>query len=159
MRGFVLIVMALILPMQAAALSCLRPSVERSYAQVAAAQETYVVAEGRLTFDARKLPRDSSGSVKPPELTRISARLVGKSLSSNGFSVPFDQPVMLEVACFGPWCGRAETGGQVLAFLKRSKGAYTLQINPCGGRAFANPKAKMLKQVLACHTRGNCKAK
>ena len=158
MRALVLF-LALMLPVQAAALSCSRPSVERTYAAVAAAKETYVIVQGRLTFDPRKLPRDGDGARKPAKLTRIEARLAGKSLTSNGFSVPFDHPVTLEVACFGPWCGRAENGGQVLAFLKRSKDAYALEVNPCGGSVFANPKPKMLKQVVRCHQGGNCKAK
>ena len=156
---YLLFLVAIMLPMQAAALSCIRPSVERSYTEVAAAKESYVVAKGRLTFDQRKLPPDDNGPVKPPKLTRIEARLVGSSLSSKGFNVPFDQPVTLEVACYGPWCGRAESGGQVLAFLKRSKSGYALDINPCGGRSFADPKAKMLKQVVQCHKGGRCKAK
>lgn len=158
MRVLVFLV-ACMLPVQVAALSCIRPSVERSYAEAAAAKETYVIAQGRLTFNQRKLPRDGDGTRKPAKLTRIDAQLVGKSMTSNGFNVPFDHPVTLEVACYGPWCGRAENGGQVLAFLKRSKGGYALDINPCGGRAFANPKAKMLKQVVQCHKGGNCKTK
>lgn len=151
--------LVLVLPVQASALSCVPPSVERSYAQAADAKATYVIAKGRLTFDAKKLPRSNDGGPQQPALTRIKARLVGKSMTSKGFTVPFDHPVRLEVACFGPWCGRAENGGQVLAFMTRSKGGYALDINPCGGRAFANPKPKMLKQVLQCHTSGSCKAK
>lgn len=158
MRMLVFLLCAL-LPVQAAALSCIRPTVERSYAEVAAAKETYVIAEGRLTFDRRKLPRDGNGTKNPPKLTRIQARLVGKSMNASGFKVPFDRPVTLEVACFGPWCGSAENGGQVLAFIKRQKGSYQLEVSPCGGRVFANPRPAMLKKVVQCHKGRTCKAK
>ena len=156
MRLLVLL-MIVMLPVQAAALSCIRPSVERSYAEVAAAKETYVIAHGRLTFDRRQLPR--GGNNNAPKMTRISGKLVGKSMSSAGFNVPFDRPVTLEVACFGPWCGSAEDGGEVLVFIKRRKGSYSIDVNPCGGRVFANPRPAMLKQVVNCHKGRTCKAK
>ena len=156
---FLAFLVVVMLPMQAAALSCERPSVERTYAEVAAAKETYVIAQGRLTFDQRKLPRGGDGTVRPAKLTQIKARLLGKSMSSDGFNVPFDQSVTLEVACFSAWCGGAKSGGQVLAFLKRENGNYALSLTPCGGHVFANPKAKMLKQVVRCHQGGACKGR
>ncbi len=159
MIRFLTLLVALSLPMQAAALSCLRPSVARSYAEVAEAKEAYIVVHGRLTFDRRKLPRDGNHGIKPPKLTKIPARLVGKSMSAKGFTVPFDHEVTLDVACYGPWCGSAENGGQVLAFVKRSNATYALDVNPCGGRVFDNPKPKMLKQVLNCHKGRGCKPK
>lgn len=153
----VALVLMLVLPMQAAALSCLRPSVARTYKQVEAAAETYIIVTGRLTFDRRKLPK--GGNNVAPRLTQIPAKLVGKSMSAKGFKVPFDHPITLDVSCFGPWCGGAENGGQVLAFLKREQGQYALGLNPCGGHVFANPKSAMLKQVLRCHKGGACKPK
>ena len=146
----------LLLPMQALALSCVRPSVERSYQKVEAAKDTYVIATGRLTFDRALLPK--GGKNDSPKMTRVLARLVGKSMSSSGFNVPFDHPVTLEVACLSAWCGGAEDGGDVLAFLRREKGQYALGLSPCGGLAFANPKPAMLKKVLNCHKGWRCKA-
>lgn len=142
----------------ALALSCLVPSVERSYAEADAAAERYLVVEGRLTLNARQLPKSGSGTGtrKPPEMTRISSNILGKSMSSAGFVVPFDQDVVLEVACFGPWCGSVRNGDQVLAFVRRDGGEYLLSITPCGGDVFVNPKPSQLKTALDCHRGADC---
>lgn len=153
MRALAILLM-LLLPMQAAALSCLRPSVARTYIKAAAADETYIIASGRLTFDQGSLPK--GGNNDAPRMTHIPARLVGKSMTSDGFKVPFDHDITLEVACFGPWCGGAQNGAQVLAFVKRQGARYALSVTPCGGMVFANPKPAMLKQVLRCHRGGDC---
>jgi hypothetical protein len=150
------LLLLLLLPMQAAALSCLRPSVERTFAEASAAADVYVIVEGRLTLDTRKLPKAGPGQQKAPKMTRVAARLNGRSLSKDGFRVPFNQKINLEVACFGPWCGAAQNGDEVLAFLRRDGAAYSLAINPCGGFVFPNPKPSMLKQVQGCFQRGSC---
>ena len=144
------------LPVQAMALSCMRPSVERTFNEIHAAAEEYIAVEGRLTLNTRKLPRSHSNNQRPPELTRIRAKLSGTSLSHAGFKVPFDREITLNVSCFGPWCGSAQNGEQVLAFLKRQNGGYSLDINPCGGHVFSNPRPAMLKKVTRCMRRGNC---
>ena len=144
----------------ALALSCLAPSVERSYAQSDAATEHYLVVEGRLTLNARQLPKSGSGTGarNPPPMTIVPSKILGKSMSTAGFVVPFDQDVALEVACFGPWCGTVRNGDQVLAFVRRDGGEYALSITPCGGDAFVNPTPGQLKAVLECHRGGDCTA-
>ncbi len=155
MRTFVFL-LALLSPFPALALSCVRPSVERTFAEVQAADEAYIVVKGRLTLNARKLPRDGPTTQNPPELTRVPANLIGKSMNASGFVVPFDQTVTLEVSCLGPWCGSVENGQQVLAFVKRTAGQYALSVAPCGGRAFPNPTKANLKKALTCFKDGAC---
>ncbi|MGC1495299.1 MAG: hypothetical protein WA790_05780 [Sulfitobacter sp.] len=149
-------VLALCAPFPALALSCVAPSVERTYEYAQKSSATYVVVHGKVTFNDRKLPREGSTSQNPPKMTKISATLSGRSLSKSGFSTPFQQAITLEVACFGPWCGSGENGMDVLAFLKKGKGGYTLAIDPCGGEVFVNPQPAKLKKVESCFKRGQC---
>lgn len=151
--------LALCAPLPALALSCVAPSVERSYQQLHAAKETYVIVHGRLTFDESQLPKGISQDRQPAKMTQIKGTLLGKSLGKTGFKTPFDQLVTLEVACFGPWCGAAKNGQDVLAFVRRDAGTYAIGVNPCGGFVFSAPKRKMLKAVQKCMRGGSCKAR
>jgi hypothetical protein len=146
----------LLLPLQAQALSCLAPSVARSYQEYDAAEERYLVVHGRVTLDQDLLPKNGQGTKQPPELTEVPGRLVGKSLSKEGFELPFEQDVTLEVACYGPWCGSVENGTDLLAFVRKDAEGYAIDVNPCGGAAFAVPKPEMLKQAKACMNGGPC---
>ncbi|MFK7835190.1 MAG: hypothetical protein AB8B60_03120 [Sulfitobacter sp.] len=150
--------LALLAPVPALALSCITPSVERSYAQFDAAEETYVVVHGRITFDPARLPKRRLQNGNPPRKSQIAGELKGYSLSKDGFVLPFDQAVTLEVFCLGPWCGSARNGEDTLAFVRKDQGGYTLAISPCGGTAFGAPKPALLKQVKGCMTKGNCTA-
>jgi len=144
----------LLWPIQASALSCLRPDIERSYGEVAASDDSYVVVQGRLTLNEKKLPKSHSQAT--PEVVLVKAHLTGKSLGRTGFAVPFERDVTLEVACFGPWCGTAKNGEEILAFVRRDRGRYVVEVSPCGGRVFTNPQPKMLRQVEQCFIAGSC---
>ncbi|MGB3245429.1 MAG: hypothetical protein WBB25_12915 [Sulfitobacter sp.] len=146
----------MMMPLQAHALSCLAPSVSRTFHDVNAAPEVYVVVKGRLTVGTPKQPELDKSKQEPPKSTRLPARLRGTSMSQNGFNVPFDQRVTLEIACIGPWCGSVQNGEQVLAFVKREDNRYFLAINPCGGHVFSNPKPAMSKQVYSCFKGATC---
>lgn len=154
MRILVL-VLALVAPLPALALSCVRPSVERTYDWAQKSTDTYVVVYGRLTADGRKMPRVDKLSQEAPKMTRIPAKISGQSLSKSGFRTPFEQKITLDIACFGPWCGSVGNSTEVLAFIKRDSSGYSLAIDPCGGSVFANPQTGMLKQVQRCF-RGQC---
>ncbi|MEM6938512.1 MAG: hypothetical protein AAF943_13870 [Pseudomonadota bacterium] len=137
------------------ALSCLAPEVARSYDRFAADPADYVIVRGRISLEG-KLPRALSPSQSFPDVTLVPARLVGKSLTQEGFRLPFDKELTLEVSCLGPWCGSLADGEDVLAFVRRSEGAYYLAVPPCGGSAFGAPKAAQIKRVKLCHQRGVC---
>ena len=96
MRALVL-ALALLAPMPALALSCMAPSVERSFARFEAEDDVYIVVHGRLTFNTKKLPKRVTHGVQPPRRTDVAARLKGSSLTKDGFTLPFDQTVTLEV--------------------------------------------------------------
>ncbi len=145
-----------VLPLKALALSCIAPTVERSYAQFASADETYLIVHGRVTFDAKLLPKALTANSKPPELTLVPAQLVGKSLTKDGFNLPFEQSITLNVTCLGPWCGSIKDGEDLLAFVQKSDAGYALAVTPCGGSAFGSPKAAQIKKVVTCFRDGTC---
>lgn len=147
---------ALLAPVPALALSCLSPSVERSYAQFHAEEDSYVVVHGRLTLDASKLPTGMTADRDPPRMTLIPAKLRGTSLNAKGFVLPFEQEVTLEVRCLGPWCGGVQNGEDVLAFVRKDAKGYAINVGPCGGSVFGMPKATLLKRVQQCMTQQNC---
>mgnify|MGYP000106095508 FL=1 len=125
--------------------------------EVATAKEGYVAVTGKLTFDKDKLPvTDWEQQQNTPPLTTIKARIKGKSLSKSGFQNRFDKPVMLDLRCFGPWCAGAATNKNVLAFLKQTKQGYRLNITPCGGHAFYDPKQADFNAVKQCYLKGKC---
>lgn len=155
MRG-VILGLALLLPVPALALSCLAPSVERSFAAFDAAEETYIVVHGRLTLDESDLPKGMMIDPRPPAMTTVTAKLRGSSLTQKGFSLPFEQEVTLEVSCLGHWCGSARNGEDVLAFVRKDSAGYAITVGPCGGSIFGTPKPEMLRAVRACLRDRNC---
>ena len=141
----------------ALALSCLAPSVERSFARFDASEDTYVVVHGRLTLDETALPKGMTVDRDPPPLTVVRAKLQGFSLTRQGFTLPFEQAVSLEVSCLGPWCGSAKNGEDALAFLRKDAEGYVLAVEPCGGALFETPKLEQLDQAKKCLRTGACK--
>lgn len=148
--------LALVAPLPALALSCVVPSVTNSFQEVQEDPRDYLVVHGRLTLDHKALPGDGRLDQDKPEMTMVPAHLTGKSLTQAGFEVPFEHDITLEVACFGPWCGDAENGTDILAFVRRDDSGYALAINPCGGHQFLNPDAKQLRAVHRCFKDGKC---
>ena len=141
---------------QANALSCKPHSVEHVYQNAAAATENYVVMYGALSFDGRLLPQTDRDPMTRPQDALISARLVGKILSAEGFDVPAAIDLTFHVACFASWCGNGFPGAEYIAFLEQTAAGYVLKTNPCGGYAFPKPTQAMVEAVERCHTGGGC---
>lgn len=150
MRGWALGILFACAPAAVAALSCMPPSVEAAFLQAQKANNSFVIVRGTLDFDARKLPQAN-------ENRHIRGVLRGTSLSSEGFITPYDNQVTLFVECRGPWCGTAQTGAEVLAFVEQRGGENVISVTPCGGDAFAAPTQKMLRAVSQCFAGKSCK--
>lgn len=150
------VALSVLMPAQAMALSCLPSSVERSFGYAQDAEEQYVVVSGRLTFDERKLPKKTENPNDAPNLTRIPAKITGNMLSKAGFVTPFEQQITIELRCFGPWCGSANSGVDHLAFMKKTDMGYTLSVDPCYSAVFAKPTPKMLNSATACMNNAKC---
>lgn len=145
-------------PVSAIALSCTPHSVEVAYQQADADEAHFVIVRGSLDFDAGELPKggvENQGSTVP--LTQIKATLSGHALSQKGFATPFNKLVMLEVACYGPWCARPQIGHDVLAFVRLAQGGGIITTNPCGGYLFNSPVPKMIRAVKICFAGMACK--
>ncbi len=139
------------------ALSCLPPDVARSFVELAEAEETYVVVHGTLTFDEGGLPKtDWENQAATPPSTPLAARISGLSLTSDGFSAPFDRSITFDVLCFGPWCAGAVSGSDVLAFVEYRDGSYVFSLGPCNANGFFDPDQAMLDQVQSCMKGQDC---
>lgn len=176
MKAAFLAALLALTPGVAAALSCMPHSVEAAFQQAQADDASFVIVRGVLDFDARALPKvDWDKQRATPELTLIDAELRGMSLTPDGFSLPFDKPVTLAVACYGPWCASAQQGSEVLAFVQLGGAGGASDVvaggasdvvaggasdvvatNPCGGYLFATPTPKMIRRVKACFAGKAC---
>ncbi|KIT16345.1 hypothetical protein [Jannaschia aquimarina] len=132
------------------ALSCLRPSVESSFAAAQASSSIYEMAVGTFIV--------APGEALPPAVTddpnrepsRIAARFEGRFATLEGFEQERQVPVTLELGCTGPWCATVPTG-QVLVFLERADDGYVLSEGACPRLMFAaNPEKE--RQAMACLT-------
>lgn len=140
----------------ALALSCMAPDVAETYLRADAAEEAYVVVDGRIIFDESRLPiTDWENQQDTPAQTQIPAQMIGKSLGTGGFKARFEREITLNVLCAGPWCAGARSGAPVLAFVERSEAGYTLTLGPCGGDVFT-PTPEVLDTVRQCFEGGPC---
>ncbi len=156
MIRWAVLALALLAPVQAAALSCAPYFVQNAYTEAAESPDPYVVVEGELSFDTSKLPKtDWTKQDQTPPRTKIKARLKGYSLAQDGFTEPFRANLTLIVACAGPWCPRPQPG-LALAFLKRTDVGYELLQGACGGFLFSDPDFQMIRTVETCFAGGDC---
>lgn len=152
---FLAFLLCLFAPMPAMALSCMRPSVEASFAEAVAAKESYLVVKGTITFDERKLPKPNMRTQTAPKRTVIKARFNGHSLNTAGFATLFEKPVDYVVRCAVIWCGGGQSGEEIVAFIERTATGYALEMGPCGGRAFPATRDNV-SDAIACIQSGAC---
>lgn len=148
-------VICMLAPVQAMALSCMRPSLEGSYADAAAATESYLVVKGTITFDETQLPKPDMDTQTAPERTVIPARLNGHALTTAGFATRFDAPVDYVVRCAVIWCGGGQSGEQIIAFIEKTPHGYVLEMGPCGGKVFPATRENA-NAALECIRTGDC---
>jgi hypothetical protein len=145
---------------KAAALTCLPSDPLRSFREVHAAPETYVVLHGRLDFDASLMP--GPDDVPPPgaaetRLEPVEARFEGRALTLTGFARPVSAPVLLEPSCLGQFCASIGPGDDWLLFSRASgTGAYSVAVDPCASRAFQGVPQATLETLTACLQDGAC---
>jgi len=142
----------------AVALSCLPQDLNQTFQDAAQSEDAFVVVLGKVLFKKSQLPKtdfNNQQATKPDNL--ISARIQGRALNHDGFVVPFNREIVLNVQCYGPWCSSMEPGKQYLTFLRKANGGYLLETNPCGGFAISQPSKKTLEQVKACFRGEECK--
>ena len=136
---------------QAQALSCLRPDPERSFAAASESDLPYLVLTGDLTAP----PATGTTEQRPVSTT---ARLSGYGLANDGFTVPFDGDVVLDVTCAGPWCGALPASGPVMAFARIDGAVPVIELSACGGWLFTDPDQAMLDRMTDCINGKACTA-
>ena len=144
-------------PLQVQALSCAPWQVEDAFSKAAQSKDSYLIVRGKLTFAQRDMPKvDWNRQQDVPPLTKIKARLKGKSLGLTGYETKFSAPVTFLVSCAGPWCPSASSRSDVLAFVKKSGNRYEIELGACGGMVFENPTQDMIERVNYCFSEGAC---
>lgn len=139
---------------QADALSCISPDVARTFNQVSAADETYVVLLGSFEFEPPKTPRRN---INNPAEVRVTSVFRGQFLGAEGFGDAAPQDVTLHFSCMGPWCGSLPDSGEtILGFVERTSQGFVFDIDPCYSKAFVSPSPVDIARVEACMRGEDC---
>ena len=142
---------------QSLALSCLRPDPIETFQRLAAAEESYFVLRGELTFDEAALP-PSVGTNDTVAPDPIPGFFVGAGLTKDGFTNDYVSNVLLQVDCAGPWCGTAQSGVDAIWFVPFSDPPATLHADPCGSMTFYEPSEAVVEMLESCMAGGTCTA-
>ena len=138
----------------ALALSCLRPDVIRLYSDARDSEDLYSMVVGKITAtNPIAIPKkDNGGSTKADTTVRVT----GRSLTSSGFTAPFDRDVTLRASCLSVWCADPPTlDTEVFLTLRHDGDARVVDIGPCPFNALpwsADEEAR----VLNCHRFDRC---
>ncbi|WP_281826448.1 hypothetical protein [Jannaschia rubra] len=139
---------------QANALSCLRPSVQRSFATASESDAQYVLAVGRI----RLLPGEKVPSTGSDPNARqgysVKARFDGKLAAADGFTEDAAFPLTVQVECAGAWCGGVPLD-RVLAFIERRGEENVLVESPCPAFALS-ARPETIAAAEACLSGGDC---
>ena len=140
---------------QSVALSCLRPDPVDTFQRLAAAEESYFVLRGKLTFDESALPPSvGDNDTVPPD--PIPGFFVGSGLTKDGFTSDYVSNVLLQVDCAGPWCGTAQSNVDAIWFVPFSDPPATLQADPCGSMTFYQPSDAVVEMLESCMAGNTC---
>lgn len=141
---------------QASALSCLRPSVQATFAQANASASKYVLAVGRVSLAPGTTLPSTGDDPNARTGYSVDARFDGDLASATGFDEKATFPLTVEVTCTGPWCGGVpQQAERMLLFVERRDDANVLVEGPCPFFALAaTPEA--LAAALSCVKGGTC---
>ncbi|QFU10193.1 hypothetical protein PARPLA_00242 [Rhodobacteraceae bacterium THAF1] len=138
----------------ALALSCIVPDVARSTQAAMDSSETYRIVVGKFEFDTLSPPFDGT-TLGDGEAASIPAQFNGYALTSDGFTDPTRDKVILNVTCMMQSCGGIGSGVETLAFLRSDGADPILELGPCPQWAFPTPTDAQKQTVLDCVT-GDC---
>lgn len=142
---------------QAAALSCMPPSVEMMFKHAHEAKEIYIPVFGRFEAAPVKQPKLPRGDL--PKGYQVQGSFEGKWVSKTGFGSPISTPVTINVTCVAHWCGGVPGNDETLAVLERRGTELILHQHACPSTAFANPSKEQLRSFRRCLRGGVCNPK
>ncbi len=141
----------------AQALSCVPWGVSDAYLAAAQSNRSYAILQGRVSFDARRLPKAPSGNPNAaPPITQFRGSFDGALLGAHDFDRAVEADVVIEVQCLGPWCGKPKPGGEYLLFAEQRGRDLILRFDPCGRFAFSSDLQARRKELLDCHRGQSC---
>lgn len=143
----------------ALALSCLPPSLERSFEQWRDSPDTYYLVSGTLT-PAAPLPPvpkfgDLNGGIVDTSNLRGVYRVQGEVIYAQQ-SIPIDHYIWVRVSCAGPWCGNFPSAGTagVIALKQLPDQTLELSTGPCPGDVFPQNGGQTKARLQQCLTSG-----
>lgn len=118
----------------AVALSCMPASFDRSFDRARDAEETYSVLAGSIAVNEVKARQASKDGTTPYSVVGL---FTGAAIGAEGLSASFQRDIAIDVVCYGPWCGNAQSVEDVIFFAQHGPAdSYTVEDNPCGGTFF-----------------------
>lgn len=141
---------------QAAALSCLRPTIESGFKYHSQAEETYLLVLGTLTNKRSVVSRVKQSGSRDARGESFVATFTGVQATRSGFDRQLKVTVAVKGTCLASWCGGVNTGMEMITFLEKTAYGYTLSEGPCGGAVFYNPDKDMKRRAHQCLLGGVC---
>ncbi len=141
---------------QAAALSCLRPTIEAGFNTHSQAEEIYVMVLGKLTNKRNVVPGVELRGAGIARGESYVATFIGFQSTRSGFDRPLEATVAVKGTCLASWCGGVNIDVEMITFLEKTPYGYTLSEGPCGGAVFYNPDADMKRRAHQCLLGGVC---
>lgn len=141
-----------VLGQHATALSCMKPNLARSFNHYAEAEESFVIAIGKVSY-SQPVPKYKQG-----EPRSVSAELAGGLLGLTGFGENQSIPVTVNTSCLHVWCGAIPRPNQeIIAFLEKTPAGYVMTNAPCPGVFQMAPSDREKRIVQSCLKRGKCR--
>lgn len=130
------------------ALSCMEPSVIRSFTAAQSAPEPYYMALGTLDLptDFSAPPKDTENMGVPYQ---ISGLFSGALATSAGFTHSYSAPVEISVTCMAHWCGGIGGAQEQIFFFEVKGDTLHLEVSPCPGSVL-QASAENKAQAIAC---------
>ncbi|MEL6585190.1 MAG: hypothetical protein AAFY65_09935 [Pseudomonadota bacterium] len=139
---------------QAQALSCLAPSVQTSFTAASDAEESYVMAVGRLTPLPGETPPEQPADPNDRKGYTLQTQFDGNLATLDGFTDASRFFVTVEVVCAGPWCG-AVPSDEMLFFIERRGDQNVLVEGPCPQYALPATE-QVVDGAMSCVTGRGC---
>jgi hypothetical protein len=131
--------------MPASALSCLEPTLERSFAEAASSERSYAILYGSIDVDEASLPAEDS---KPAPYS-VTATFSGQEIQAEGLSENFVHEMVIDVTCSGEWCGGAHDSQDAIFFGRLGEnGQLTLESHACSNGVFSEASKEDLDKVI-----------
>ncbi|WP_298496929.1 hypothetical protein [uncultured Maritimibacter sp.] len=148
--------LALGLPAQALALSCMPYPPTVAYETADASDKVYSVVRGSFTYDAEGAPSGYDENA-PEDDWLTTGRITGNVLTPEGYSSPVDAEVVVVISCVGPWCPTLAQDDDALMFVRQEADgkALYLDVAACQSNVFTGIEEQAFEDMQACMA-GDC---